>query len=38
MSQTVQIVLQDGEIQLAKKKPAAPAHKPAPGHKPTAAH
>jgi hypothetical protein len=31
-----QIVLRDGEIQLEKKKPVTPAHKPAPGH--TAAH
>jgi hypothetical protein len=35
--QTAQIVLREGEIQLEKKKPAAPtAHKPAAGHKPAA--
>jgi hypothetical protein len=35
--QTAQIVLRAGEIQLEKKKPAAPpAHKPAAGHKPAA--
>ena len=36
LAQTAQIVLRDGEIQLEKKKPAAPAHKPAAGHKPAA--
>jgi hypothetical protein len=36
LSQTAQIVLRDGDIQLEKKKPAAPAHKPAAGHKPAA--
>jgi hypothetical protein len=35
-AQSAQIVLRDGEIQLEKKKPAAPAHKPAAGHKPAA--
>jgi len=34
--QTAQIVLREGEIQLEKKKPAVPAHKPAAGHKPAA--
>lgn len=34
LAQTAQIVLRDGEIQLEKKKPAAPAHKPAAGHHP----
>jgi hypothetical protein len=32
MSQTAQIVLRDGEIQLEKKKPVPPAHKPVAGH------
>jgi hypothetical protein len=36
LSQTAQIVLRDGDIQLEKKKPAAAAHKPAAGHKPAA--
>ena len=36
LAQTAQIVLRDGEIQLEKKKPAGPAHKPAAGHKPAA--
>jgi hypothetical protein len=36
LAQTAQIVLRDGDIQLEKKKPAAPAHKPAAGHKPAA--
>jgi hypothetical protein len=36
LAQTAQIVLRDGEIQLEKKKPAAPAHKPAAGHRPAA--
>ena len=36
LSQTAQIVLRDGDIQLEKRKPAAPAHKPAAGHKPAA--
>jgi hypothetical protein len=31
-AQTAQIVLRDGAIQAEKKKPAAPAHKPAAGH------
>ncbi len=35
-AQAAQIVLRDGEIQLEKKKPAAPAHKPAAGHHPAA--
>jgi hypothetical protein len=35
-AQSAQIVLRDGELQLAAKKPAAPAHKPAAGHKPAA--
>jgi hypothetical protein len=34
LAQTAQIVLRDGDIQLEKKKPAAPAHKPAAGHHP----
>jgi hypothetical protein len=34
LAQTAQIVLRDGEIQQEKKKPAAPAHKPAAGHHP----
>ena len=36
LSQTAQIVLRDGDIQLEKRKPAAAAHKPAAGHKPAA--
>jgi hypothetical protein len=35
-AQSAQIVLRDGEIELAAKKPAGPAHKPAAGHKPAA--
>ena len=35
-AQSAEIVLRDGEIELAAKKPAAPAHKPAAGHKPAA--
>ena len=34
LSQTAQIVLRDGDIQLEKRKPATAAHKPAAGHKP----
>lgn len=36
LAQTAQIVLRDGEISVEKKKPAAPAHKPAAGHHPAA--
>jgi hypothetical protein len=35
-AQSAQIVLRDGELEIAVKKPAAPAHKPAAGHKPAA--
>ncbi len=32
MAQTAQIVLRDGDIQVEKKRPVTPAHKPAAGH------